>query len=35
MKEYSLMNWVFVRRDVERIFQHRQQRLLEIFAVGP
>jgi len=25
------MNWLFVRRDVERIFQYRQQRLLEIF----
>jgi len=26
------MNWLFVRRDVERIFQYRQQRLLEIFS---
>ena len=28
----ALMNWLFVRRDVERIFQHRQQRLREIFG---
>ena len=26
-----LMNWLFVRRDVDRIFAYRQQRLLEIF----
>ena len=27
-----LMNWVFVRRDVERIFKYRQDRLLAIFS---
>jgi ligand-binding SRPBCC domain-containing protein len=27
----ALMNWLFVRRDVERIFEYRQQQLLEIF----
>ena len=27
----ALMHWLFVRRDVERIFKHRQQRLREIF----
>jgi ligand-binding SRPBCC domain-containing protein len=27
----ALMNWLFVRRDVERIFHYRQKRLLEIF----
>lgn len=27
----ALLNWLFVRRDVERIFQYRQQRLREIF----
>ena len=27
----ALMNWLFVRRDVERIFSYRQQRLREIF----
>jgi ligand-binding SRPBCC domain-containing protein len=27
----TLMNWLFVRRDVERIFHYRQERLLEIF----
>ena len=26
----ALMNWLFVRRDVERIFDYRQQRLHEI-----
>ena len=26
-----LMNWLFVRRDVDRIFAYRRQRLLEIF----
>ncbi len=30
----TLMNWLFVRRDVERIFQHRQQRLREIFGAA-
>ena len=28
----ALMNWLFVRRDVERIFKHRQLRLLEILG---
>ncbi len=28
----ALMNWLFVRRDVERIFAYRQKRLTEIFA---
>ena len=28
----ALINWLFVRRDVERIFQYRQQRLLKIFG---
>jgi ligand-binding SRPBCC domain-containing protein len=28
----ALMNLLFVRRDVERIFKHRQQRLREIFG---
>ncbi len=28
----ALINWLFVRRDVERIFAHRQRRLLEIFG---
>lgn len=28
----ALMNWLFVRRDVERIFHHRQQRMREIFG---
>lgn len=31
----ALMNWLFVRRDVERIFQYRQQRLLEVFPKLP
>ena len=30
----ALMNWLFVRRDVERIFQQRQQRLREIFGAA-
>jgi ligand-binding SRPBCC domain-containing protein len=29
----ALVNWLFVRRDVERIFHYRQQRLLERFGV--
>ena len=29
----ALINWLFVRRDVERIFQYRQQRLRELFAL--
>jgi len=29
----ALMNWLFVRRDVERIFEYRQKRLREIFSV--
>jgi len=28
----TLVHWLFVRRDVERIFQHRQQRLRELFG---
>lgn len=28
----TLMDWLFVRRDVEQIFQYRHQRLKEIFA---
>jgi ligand-binding SRPBCC domain-containing protein len=27
----ALVNWLFVRRDVERIFQYRQQRMRELF----
>ena len=27
----ALMNWLFVRKDVERIFEYRRQRLMEIF----
>ena len=30
----ALMNWLFVRRDVERIFQYRQRRLQELFPPG-
>lgn len=29
-----LMNWLFVRRDVERIFAYRQQRLVELFGAA-
>lgn len=28
----AIIHWLFVRRDVERIFQYRQQRLLEMFG---
>lgn len=28
----ALLNWLFVRRDVERIFQYRQQRLTALFG---
>ena len=28
----ALMNWLFVRRDVERIFDYRRERLTEIFG---
>lgn len=28
----TLVHWLFVRRDVERVFQYRQQRLQEIFG---
>jgi ligand-binding SRPBCC domain-containing protein len=31
----ALINWLFVRRDVERIFQYRCKRLLELFADRP
>ena len=27
----ALVHWLFVRRDIERIFQYRQQRLKEMF----
>jgi ligand-binding SRPBCC domain-containing protein len=27
----ALVHWLFVRRDVERIFNYRQQRLVELF----
>lgn len=27
----ALMNWLFVRRDVERIFRFREQRMTELF----
>lgn len=30
-----LMNWLFVRRDVERIFRYRHQRMREIFGGEP
>lgn len=29
----ALINWLFVRRDVERIFQYRQQRLKDLFGI--
>ena len=28
----ALINWLFVRRDAERIFKYRQQRLRELFV---
>jgi ligand-binding SRPBCC domain-containing protein len=28
----ALMNWLFVRRDVERIFHYREQRLRAVFG---
>jgi ligand-binding SRPBCC domain-containing protein len=28
----ALMNWLFVRRDVERIFRHRRQRMHELLG---
>lgn len=28
----ALMNWLFVRRDIERIFQYRQQRMQELLG---
>ena len=28
----ALINWLFVRRDVERIFQYRQQRMRELLG---
>jgi len=31
----ALMNWLFVRGDVERIFRYRQERLLEVFNPEP
>jgi ligand-binding SRPBCC domain-containing protein len=31
----ALIHWLFVRSDVERIFQYRQQRLKELFVLTP
>lgn len=31
----ALINWLFVRRDVEGIFNYRQQRLQELFGTVP
>jgi ligand-binding SRPBCC domain-containing protein len=31
----ALMNWLFVRDDVERIFAYRKKRLLELFGGTP
>jgi ligand-binding SRPBCC domain-containing protein len=31
----ALVNWLFVRRDVERIFAYRRERLLNLFASNP
>ena len=31
----ALVNWLFVRRDVERIFQHRQERLRALLGPTP
>jgi len=31
----ALTNWLFVRRDVKRIFLYRGRRLREIFAFNP
>ncbi len=31
----KLTDWLFVRRDVERIFQFRRQKLLEVFDDSP
>ena len=28
----ALMNWLFVRRDVEKIFEYRRQQLLALSA---
>lgn len=30
----ALLNWLFVRRDVERIFRYRQQRMEELLSVS-
>ena len=30
----ALLDWLFVRRDVARIFQYRQQRLRELFSAA-
>ena len=30
----ALMNWLFVRRDVEQIFQYRSKRLGELFGIS-
>lgn len=30
----ALVNWLFVRRDVERIFAYRRERMLALFAPG-
>ena len=31
----ALINWLFVRRDVEKIFKYRHDRLMEIFKAKP
>ena len=31
----ALMNWLFVRRDLEGIFRYRSERMAEIFATPP
>jgi len=31
----ALVNWLFVRRDVERIFAYRRERLLTLFTDNP
>ena len=30
----ALMNWLFVRKDVEKIFAYRQKRLVELFGAA-
>lgn len=31
----AVMNWLFVRRDVEGIFEYRRERLLQLFPTAP